>query len=248
MKRARNFRLSGSGVRPPGRPAAPVRKRAGLFSLIELLVVVAIIMILLSILFPGLKLSRELAKQELCQGQLSQFGKVISMYADDYDEWYLPYAWDEKVAPYIGFDWSKRSSGKAFSIFHCPAGLPSKQQWAHANSLTLGYVFNYYARCSENTNGTGSRRTIKRPGDTFWMLDGRYDSVLWGGNLETYLGTNHATRLYSDRIQYIAYRHAHKANALFMEGHVKAAPSSGLYQNGGFVPSGVRFFNNGTLY
>jgi prepilin-type N-terminal cleavage/methylation domain-containing protein/prepilin-type processing-associated H-X9-DG protein len=59
-----------------------LRHRAG-FTLIEILVVLAIIAILMAFLLPALEKSREKANQVRCASNLNQIGLAISMYAND---------------------------------------------------------------------------------------------------------------------------------------------------------------------
>jgi len=61
------------------------RERKG-FTLVELLVVVAIIALLVSILLPALNKARELAKRVKCQAQLSALGRSLALYQGDFND------------------------------------------------------------------------------------------------------------------------------------------------------------------
>lgn len=76
------------------------RRRA--FSLVELLVVLAIVSLLASLLFPVFMTVRGKARQTVCLSNLRQIGLGISMYAQDYDGLY-PFALDpsDKYIPEI---------------------------------------------------------------------------------------------------------------------------------------------------
>src|SRR6266542_4881469 len=65
------------------------RGRSG-FTLIELLVVIAIIAILAAILFPVFAQARESARQTTCLSHLKQIAMANLMYAQDYDETFVP--------------------------------------------------------------------------------------------------------------------------------------------------------------
>jgi prepilin-type N-terminal cleavage/methylation domain-containing protein/prepilin-type processing-associated H-X9-DG protein len=61
------------------------RERAG-FTLIEMLVVIAIIAVLAAILFPVFARARAKARSTRCIANLKQIGNAYMMYSDDYDE------------------------------------------------------------------------------------------------------------------------------------------------------------------
>ncbi len=67
------------------------------FTLIELLVVIAIIALLLGILLPSLASARRQARQSVCLGQLSQLGRAIMIYADQYSG-FVPLVYGGSVA------------------------------------------------------------------------------------------------------------------------------------------------------
>src|SRR6187431_2992756 len=79
------------------------------FTLIKLLVVIAIIAILAAILFPVFAQAREKARQTTCTSNMKNLGLAIMMYVQDYDETYPPLwyqagdgHWPNTVRPYIG--------------------------------------------------------------------------------------------------------------------------------------------------
>ncbi len=78
------------GVRGCVRPAPRMRRlcRGRRFTLVELLVVVAIIAVLASLLLPALVQAREMAMRVECKSRLRQFGIMLGFYVQDYDGYY----------------------------------------------------------------------------------------------------------------------------------------------------------------
>ena len=87
VNRTKNVQLSGRkcGTRMLFRGTSA--RRTGSFTLIELLIVIAIIAILASLLLPALGTAREKARQSACSSILKQIGYAVRMYMDDNREW-----------------------------------------------------------------------------------------------------------------------------------------------------------------
>jgi prepilin-type N-terminal cleavage/methylation domain-containing protein len=72
-------------------------RRQAAYTLVELLVCIALIALLVALLFGVMARSREQAQSTICLSRLSQLGRAVSMYAADYDD-ALPFATtDENV-------------------------------------------------------------------------------------------------------------------------------------------------------
>jgi prepilin-type N-terminal cleavage/methylation domain-containing protein/prepilin-type processing-associated H-X9-DG protein len=117
------------------------------FTLIEILVVIAIIGILAALLFPVFGRARENARRTSCMSNMKQLGMGMLQYAQDYDERYhgaMKFAipgypgfefpglgWAGAIFPYI----------KSTQVYKCPNDTNN----GIGNNLPVSYAYNHYA-------------------------------------------------------------------------------------------------------
>ncbi|MDD7983571.1 prepilin-type N-terminal cleavage/methylation domain-containing protein [Lentisphaera marina] len=130
------------------------------FSLIEILVVVAIIGILSSLLLPSLGKAREKAKLAVCKNNLKQIAIFFELNADDNEgrfpestshQWpgYGPVSWDDNLGDYDGRNLSdtQKNAGKLngsdfnndSGIYQCPTDDVVRLFGTDADCLPLTY-------------------------------------------------------------------------------------------------------------
>lgn len=128
-----------------GKGTVMKRKHHG-FTLVELLVVVAIIALLVSILLPTLSRAKELTKRTICGTNLSGAAKSLYIYANDYDDRF----------PTRGFPNTVR-----FDVIGWE--LTSEKTNANSNSrniflaVRLGYIEPNMLTCPSTTDATADK-------------------------------------------------------------------------------------------
>lgn len=128
------------------------------FSLVELLVVVAIIACLAAILLPVLFGAKEAARKAICQSNLKQIGIAFSMYVSDWDGFYpcngdpnlwMGRNWRVVIQPYVGgremrskpFGYEKPIKVRHSDIFLCPSDTTAPWKWERTS---YGYSACFY--------------------------------------------------------------------------------------------------------
>ena len=79
-----------NAFRSHGRVAAQARRESNAFTLIEVLVVVAVIALLVAVLLTSLDKARQQSRRVLCQAHLSELTKAWHMYLRDYKDRFIP--------------------------------------------------------------------------------------------------------------------------------------------------------------
>ena len=136
------------------------------FTLIEMLVVIAIIGILAAMLMPSLRSALDNARASTCRNQLRQLGIAFNMYFSDNNgrtprptepapTWE---GYDEKIRPYLQIDPSLNLR-HSDSLFTCPVAVGL---FGITNRITIG----------KNTRDPDNANKVKKPSFTVLAGDG----------------------------------------------------------------------------
>lgn len=123
-------------------------KRTVYFTLLELLLVIAVIAILSSLLLPALSKAKETSRAAACQGNLKQFAYGAILYSSDYNDYTLTYAnagncsWFVTLGSCFGFGNSYSDILQKYctqnTLYTCPS-----HRWRDGLPNILGY----WGRC-----------------------------------------------------------------------------------------------------
>lgn len=174
-----------------------------LFTLVELLVVIAVMIILMAVLLPALKTARDKANQIRCSGNLKQLGPAFVMYSGDFGECLPPsidassrwWCRNEILGPYFGC--YKTGGG----IMRCPS-----HPQAPINHACSNYAM--------NTRGNMKRiAAIGQPSGAILLADCG-DAAVAAPQFDT------TTSVSSFAYRVAVTRHGGGVNCLFVDGHV----------------------------
>jgi prepilin-type N-terminal cleavage/methylation domain-containing protein/prepilin-type processing-associated H-X9-DG protein len=201
------------------------------FTLIELLIVIAIIAILASILFPVFARVRENARRASCQSNLKQIGLAVMQYTQDFDE-IMPLAdldgaaprWTDNLQPYL----------KSYQVFKCPSDDTANPA---PNSTSSSYSANLMGRQNSGNlthpwstwTWTGTMTLVPRlmaeirmPTTTILAAEGT--DYAWSCNNLNSAACSFTINQTTEPRQFGEWRERHLGtiNTLWADGHVKA--------------------------
>jgi len=210
------------------------------FTLLELLIVVAIIAVLAAILLPALKRAKDQARTSACLNNLKQLAVAFELYRSDYDDWLpgdsdgvCPWIWPHRLNAYLRVADPVVRSHSTRNPFVCPAkpltdaDQFTSQPWDNPN---LSYTTQFWINC-----GSGERcyysmnsllglypssgdpfewkKSIRSPSRTAMYLDGFDDQATYA-------------------FPYWRARHAGRVNFVFCDGHTESWDESKIPYGG----------------
>ena len=144
-------------------PDPPLQWSKAGFTLVELLVVVAIIAVLAALLLPAISQSKSAAQSAKCKSNLRQVGLALNMYVADFKAY--PYAtvvtpagdwknWVIDLAPYLGITGAQGTPTLPLPPFRCPEQYTQLIYDGTPNGQVIGSM-RVFARYGYNWSGTG---------------------------------------------------------------------------------------------
>lgn len=166
------------------------------FTLVELLVVIAVIALLLSILIPALRLARDQAMRAACSNNIHQHLIALTIFADEHEGrlprqqggywiWDVSYSTANVQLKNLGIDVTKYDLGPGEDVpvqpvFYCPANPMHRRYmdaaWsyainpdAHTGYRVTGFLFLWWGPWSRNPGEPGAIETYEGEPEKYFL-------------------------------------------------------------------------------
>ena len=219
-------------------------KTASRFTLIELLIVVAIIAILAGMLLPALNTARNKAVQISCLGNVKQLGMASVSYAADNDDYLfsngvrpdcyfdstVPYSWKIFLFPYFGINQTRptqqypvyrySADQKEFytGVFRCPTWDLITDDPSIQLGVNGGYAFNSFLHKWEKKHKLARMKRLSDTAVFADMMDNPKTAQTEAASINT--DNNTAKRMYP--------KHLNAWNFAFLDGHTRSLTMSSM--------------------
>lgn len=197
-----------------------IMKQVKRFTLVELLIVVAILAILIAMLLPALQKARQKSAAAQCLGNLKQIGVAIVTYANDNDGWMHPAR--EGKTPTITY-WSMALLDGKYMMgekaFLCPGGRYTGVYTRGSDrSYGLNNNFSRNVRDGSKMEATNifKHKKIRQPSNC-WFVGDSLGTNGWGSLRQCF-----ALAWFNGSNLYFSLRHNQRGQLWFLDGSARS--------------------------